>query len=1446
MTKSPFSGKLLASLFALCFGLAAALPALAADPPQTGRLYRIIHRATGKALTNGGATAKDAQILYAAPADGDAGQQWTLHAAGRGSSFMLINPKARLAFDMAPGVGHPVQWTADPTNANQILGIARVDGVDDAYRLLNAANKDQALGIAADGTPVMTDAADESTFFTFETLHADYPLSVPVTGLTFQLIGHTSGKAYSIQQNTAAGAYLFPEEPDGSSTAQMWKLQEGKQSQMLVNARLSGLALDCNLNGDRVPLIYTIQTTNANQNYYFTEVEGLKGVYNIYALNRSTKYYLTEDGESNLKTTTDATAEAARFRLAVVSEEVRPEWEDETYYKDNKEDGHATYIPYATSAAMRADVNYEKPWLTPEKAEYLSLNGVWKFKFVPEPSQRPGKEDFYADNADTDGWDEIEVPSCWEMKGYDLPLYVNVEYAFVDNPPYIANKVEGVGDNPVGSYRRTFTLPEGWETGKRVYLHFDGLYSAAFVWLNGQYVGYTQGGNNDAEFDLTAYLRTGENNICVQVFRWSDGSYLEGQDMFHMSGLHRDVYLYATPAVAVRDHYITAALDAPSYTSGTLSVAMTLDNRERRAGTKQVEVALISPEGETVATQTASVDYTAADLKKDFSVEIPVSDLSLWTAETPVLYTVAIRQMNESDAEEMAFSTRYGFRDVRISDGVVLINGKRVFFKGVNTQDTHPLRGRSIDVETMLKDIVLMKQANVNTVRTSHYPRQAKMYAMFDYYGIYVMNEFDLECHKDWNKNGNYGAISNKSSWTGQFADRSTRTVLRDRNHPSVIFWSLGNESGVGVGFTAAYNATRALDPRPIHYEGSTNAGTTQWTDIHSIMYPKLSYVQSKSASNSGTQPFFMCEYAHAMGNGVGNLKEYWDIIENSKLGIGGCIWDWVDQSIYDPQAILSGNLTVNGFPKYMTGYDYPGPHQGNFVNNGIITADRAWTAKLTEVKKVYQNAAFAYDDAAGHALTLTNKNIFTTLAGQKLRYALLANGEEIERGEFSVPAVEPGASATLTVPYTSPLSDASKEYLLNVSLHLEEEQAWCPAGYETASAQFTLQPRPAALPAIGETAAPLTLTDNTDGSRTVANDLIDITFDASGFISSWTANGVNMLAASMPQQPIYSNVRWIENESPYGNHDFGDLTAEITSASVTASRAADGQTVTVTVNVSDDACPYVAVYTVYAMGVVDMKVSYSPAKSGLRRIGLDMRFPAGFEDVSYYGRGPWENYVDRCQGSYLGRYTTTVTDLFEMYAHPQSMGLRLDLRSLTLRNPQTADEIRVETSGPVSFSLLHFNEPDYFVPESHPWNVEMKPEVYAHFDYMQRGLGNGSCGPGTINQYLCPSYGTYTHTLRFSAVNGTASGIAAPPSAATADAALVRYDRALEAALCTCVPESVSEVRATDMGGTVVASAAVHGGSAVLPLKALPQGTYLVTFTDGKRTLRTHKLLKR
>ncbi|MBQ2877371.1 MAG: beta-galactosidase, partial [Bacteroidaceae bacterium] len=594
-----------------------------------------------------------------------------------------------------------------------------------------------------------------------------------------------------------------------------------------------------------------------------------------------------------MSVTTDATDDYTRFYFTKVEAPRGNVWEDQTFFEENKEPAHATFIPYTSTEAMNSDANYEKPWLTPEKSDYLSLNGVWKFNLVPDPLSRPREKDFWGNDADVSAWDDIDVPSCWEMKGYDLPMYINVEYAFLNNPPYVVNKVTGVGDNPVGSYRRTFTLPEGWDA-KNVFLHFDGLYSAAFVWINGQYVGYTQGGNNDHEFDISKHVATGENNICVQVFRWSDASYLEGQDMFHMSGMHRDVYLYATPKTFVRDHYITAELNS-DYTSGKMDVEIEVENRGETIAKKDISISLLDPDGSLVAQRDISDQYEAGSkVIKSVTFE-NLQGLAAWTAETPTLYTVVVSQKDEQENEEMVFSTKYGFRDIKISNGVVLINGKRVFFKGVNTQDTHPIHGRSIDVATMLKDIEMMKQANVNTVRTSHYPRQAKMYAMFDYYGMYVMNEADIECHKNWSEMKR-NCISNDPTWQAQYVDRTVRMVYRDRNHPSVIFWSLGNESGIGVNFDATYSATRDLDSRPIHYEGYSNENSANNTDMHSKMYPNLSYVQNYANYSIGSEPFFMCEYAHAMGNAVGNLKEYWNIIESSRYGIGGCIWDWVDQ----------------------------------------------------------------------------------------------------------------------------------------------------------------------------------------------------------------------------------------------------------------------------------------------------------------------------------------------------------------------------------------------------------------------------------------------------------------------------------------------------------------------------------------------------------------------
>ena len=477
--------------------------------------------------------------------------------------------------------------------------------------------------------------------------------------------------------------------------------------------------------------------------------------------------------------------------------------EDETKFEDRKEKAHATFVPYSSTATMQKDDYFKFPWLTPKRANYLLLNGKWKFHYTADWKQgKPEKDDFWADNADVSSWKELQVPLNWEMAGYDVPVYNNVGYPFENKPPFITAFKDNFDKNPVGSYRRNFNLPEGWETGKRVFLHFDGACSAIVVWVNGKYAGYSQGANTDADFDVTNLVRKGDNNVSVRVYRWSDGSYLEGQDMWHLGGIHRDVYLVATPKTFVADHYITSALNK-DYTSGNLNVDLTIDNAAKEKSEKTLEIELLDPQGKSVAKQSAQVAMTAKDAQKNCRLSIDnLTGLKAWTSEQPNLYTVIVRQ-KAGDQEEMVFSTKYGFREVTIKDKLVYVNGKRVFFKGVNTQDIHPLYGHAIDVKTMLRDVILMKQANVNTVRTSHYPRQAKMYAMFDYYGLYCMDEADVECH-------NNQSLSNNPTWRAAYVDRTERMVLRDRNHPSVVFWSLGNESGGGDNFQATYDKVKS------------------------------------------------------------------------------------------------------------------------------------------------------------------------------------------------------------------------------------------------------------------------------------------------------------------------------------------------------------------------------------------------------------------------------------------------------------------------------------------------------------------------------------------------------------------------------------------------------------------------------------------------------------
>lgn len=1048
--------------------------------------------------------------------------------------------------------------------------------------------------------------------------------------------------------------------------------------------------------------------------------------------------------------------------------EVVDSWvENEQKFEDQKLPAHATFIPYSSTSQMMQDKCYAMPWLTPERADYLLLNGEWKFRYTADWKQgKPEAKDFYADNADVSTWDDIKVPLNWEMAGYDVPVYNNVGYPFHNDPPRIKAMDDNFDKNPVGSYRRTFNLPEGWEKEKRVVLHFDGACSAIVVWVNGKYAGFSEGANTDAEFDVTALVRKGENNVSVRVYRWSDGSYLEGQDMWHLAGIHRDVYLMATPKVAVSDHYITSQL-GKGYTAGSMNVELTVNNSLKQSASKTLEVELLDPAGQLVAKKQQAVALTAKDAQKTVSIDFEgLTDLKLWSSEHPWLYTVIVRQLNNG-GEEMVFSTKYGFRAVEKKGNLIYVNGKRVYFKGVNTQDIHPLFGHAIDVKTMLRDVELMKNANVNTVRTSHYPRQAKMYAMFDYYGLYCMNEADVECH------GNQ-SISNIPSWEAAYVDRTARMVLRDRNHPSVIFWSLGNESGSASTFADARRKTQNLDDRLIHYEGNMS-----YSDLGSSMYPTISKVR-ENRNGYSNKPYFICEYAHAMGQAVGNLKEFWDIIEGSNGIIGGCIWDWVDQSVYDPAKLVNGEKkSANGFNYWVSGYDYNSTSginygfQGNFLNNGIVTPDRTWTGKLSEVKKVYQYVKFRDFNASAKSVNIANKYAFMPISSDnfEIGYRVMKDGYLVENGKVdNFNSIDAGSSATVTLPIQkSEFDDA--EYLVNVELRVKKPTkanvadwtSWAEEGYSIADAQFSLSKQDISngtakgtdgtmgfpvLPSYTSTGGSFSSASGNTVSGTDNNGKeYSISF-SNGKMTSWTYDGKNLIAAG----PDFNSYRDVDND-----RSFKPSFSNSSNISVTSPLRESGNNATMSVKGSATGCSYTTNYTFYPDGTVDMEVTFSPSQS-LARIGLGMQFAAGFENVEFYARGPRSNYSDRKTGSYLGRFTTTVDDMVDEMIHPQTFGDHEDLRELILTNKTVGVQLGVKVGGRASFSLSHYDETKWCDTSDTMWSSKLhwydltrNPQVYAHFDYMQRGLGNNSCtGEDCLSQYQCPPSGDYTYTLRF------------------------------------------------------------------------------------------------
>ena len=1037
-----------------------------------------------------------------------------------------------------------------------------------------------------------------------------------------------------------------------------------------------------------------------------------------------------------------------------------PIWEDETVFAINKEPGTATFMPYASEAELYADKAYfATPWTEPQSSLYQSLDGTWDFCFTPVPDDKTRYNDMQVMDypsllmmmnlskgatARPEALTTIPVPSCWEMQGFDRPIYCNVEYPHSNTPPYIKAR-PGYNDgganyavNPVGTYHRSFHIPANWtpkEGGQSTYIHFGGIYSCAQVWLNGHFVGYTQGANNVSEFLLDKYLRPGKNDLVVQVHRWCDGSYLECQDMFRMSGIFRSVYLYNVPTDHISNHVVRTTMQG--------NVRVTVDS-EVPAVAK-----LFAPNGKLVG-------------KKEFKgcqVEFNVKNPQLWSAEQPSLYSLVVVQKDAKGKDAMAFSTKVGIREVELrhsADGKehgLYVNGKRVLLKGTNRHDTDPVTGRTVSVASMLKDVTLMKQNNINTIRTSHYPNDARMYAMFDHYGLYVCDEADLEDHAN-------HSISYNPTWIPAFEDRIERLVTRDINHPSVVMWSMGNECGAGTNFKSCYETSQRIDPtRPVHYEGTRidrEYGGSAYSDFYSKMYPSMDWM-ARNTSNL-EKPMFLCEYAHAMGNAIGNLDHYWQSIEQSNATIGGCIWDWVDQAIYEPSEIKAASHIADGDvvgKGLRTGYDFPGPHQGNFCSNGILTADRKPTAKLAEVRGAQQFVKITMQGAPGTdkgsfapVLNVRNAYDFRSLKGLDLVCEYSVDGKVVKTLSKALPAVAAGAEMTISMASLSISKDyEGKEILLTcrVKQHLATE--YSEVGHEVAHAQFTLQER-GKLPVVTSDGDPL-LAVQSDKSLRVYNNKVDAQFDrATSRLVSLTIDGHNIIADG--RGPLFDNHRWIENDRFAGDSPAMNETGTIMCTQLVSGKDNGQQGDLATLDLKPSVAPYVVttsrdghyasqriVYTIYPQGVIDVTVEIDPKSNDLRRAGIAMALDTTFTDIDYYAMGPWENYPDRHDGVVLGRYSSAISDLGENYIKPQTTGDRCLLREMTLTS-KTGLKLHFETEGDVSFSINRNTDAD-FMNAKHQWELTPRPFLYMHLDGALRGLGNASCGPGTMPMYCIP-----------------------------------------------------------------------------------------------------------
>jgi beta-galactosidase len=1013
-----------------------------------------------------------------------------------------------------------------------------------------------------------------------------------------------------------------------------------------------------------------------------------------------------------------------------------PDWENEQVTSIHKEPARVFSPPFAGR-----DEALKRDWR--ESSRVMSLNGDWAFHFAKRPEERA--MGFENPDFDVSGWPAIKVPGNWQTQGWGIPIYSNQTYPFRRDEPRVTSEpphdwTAFENRNEVGSYRRDFTIPEGW-AGREVFLHFGGVESAFYVWINGEKVGYSQDSYLPAEFRITSHLKPGQNQIAVEVYRWSDGSYLEDQDFWRLSGIFRDVMLYAVPSAWLRDYkFEHGACEPPAGQSTVPELDFKLTARFQNPGPQDASInasaELLDPDGKVVWKDMIKQFRLGKSAEQETALVGKIKSPRLWTGETPHLHTLVITTLDAEGRELDAQRHRVGFRSIRISsEGEFLVNGRPVIFKGVNRHEHNPDTGRHVTDEQMRAEVRLMKQLNINSVRTSHYPNHPRWLELCDQYGIYAINEANIESHGYY-----YGedSLSHPPRWKAAHVERVVNMYHRDKNHASVVIWSLGNEAGPGANFEAASAALRGLDrSRPIQYERFPDPSPHDDMDSH--MYAGVDWLHAVGAQRS-KRPVFICEYAHSMGNATGNLDEYVDAFETHKRLIGGCIWDWVDQGLRKKAG--PGKTSPDGRDWFFAyGGDFGDkPNDGNFCCNGIVNADHTPNAKSWQVKSSYQPAEFSFDDGS---LVLHNK-LFHTSAGDlhDLVVTIGDDGRKVADHHVARPQVAPGASLRVPLPATlAPPPAPGVERVLKASLVLRDDTPWAPAGHEAAWRQFVLPSPPQ--PAAAVDGKPASITRGDDQTTVVAGPLKAVFDHSTGVLSSLVIEGREWLDEG--RGPRVHLWRAPGDNDGYARGAWAGNGLDRLEHELIAIRSSNEPHPRVTTYVSSRGAAGFQVetsttHTFLPDGTMILDAVIIPSKPDLvlARCGLRLFLDEACDRVRWFGRGPWESYADRKTGSPLGMHQLAVDDFFEPYVKPQFMGNREDTRWIELSGPEGRRLLvwnPMKDGKTFSFSTLRLSD-EQLAAARHPTDLKPLAATVLTLDAAQSGVGGASCGPATLEKY--------------------------------------------------------------------------------------------------------------